>query len=282
MSRKTTPRSALSPSSASSKTAPKAGPKVDVAATKSSKNAVVQKVEIKLGSAAVKPAVAETKPVPVTAKPVMVETKPAPAPVSGRVNGSANGTQPAGQAARKPSNGQEATSQLLTRAEQDITTAIESLNNQMNAALTALAGLASAQVERGKAVVRTAPLDRATATFQRLVAEVVDDQLAEMLPPLIALRNEAGQWAAGSQIGSPEADFYRRNVETLDHVLNLAGVTSFDARPGQTFDPLIHLAVGESRRDDLTDGAVAECIQQGFRSGRGKVLSPARVRINRR
>jgi molecular chaperone GrpE (heat shock protein) len=211
-----------------------------------------------------------------------------------KANGSSNGSRTVGQAAATPgtllkgsgthvsSGGSETTNQLLTRAEQDIASAIDSLNNQMNTALTALAELASAKTEHGKAVVRTAPLDRATATFQRLVAEVVDDQLAEMLPPLIALRNETGQWAAGGEKDSPESDFHRRGVETLDHVLALAGVTSFDARPGQTFDPLIHLAVGESRRDDLADGAVAECLQPGFRSSRGKVLSPVRVRINRR
>ena len=179
-------------------------------------------------------------------------------------------------------SGSEATNQVLNRAERDIASAIDSLNNQMNAALTALAQLASAQADRGKPVVRTAPLDRATATFQRLVAEVVDDQLAEMLPPLITLRNENAQWAASGAKDAPETDFYRRSMETLDHVLTLAGVTSFDARPGQAFDPLIHLAVGECQREDLAAGTVAECLQPGFRSSRGKVLSAAKVRINRR
>lgn len=186
------------------------------------------------------------------------------------------------QAAKPSSEGNEGASGLLNRAEQGITTAIEILNEQMNTALTALAELASAQTDRGRVVVRTAPLDRATATFQRLVAEVVDDQLAEMLPPLIALRQEMAQWAAGGQDGSPEVDFHRRAVETIDHVLTLAGATSFDARPGQSFDPLIHLAIAETRREDLAEGAVAECVQPGFRSSRGKVLTPARVRINRR
>lgn len=211
--------------------------------------------------------------------------------VASRSNSSSHGSQTAqvsrhkgtaGTAAKGSSNGSDATSQLLNRAEQDILSAIESLNTQMNTALTALAGLASVQAERGRAVVRTAPLDRATATFQRLVSEVVDDQLGEMLPPLIALRNEMGQWAAGGQEGSPEAEFHQRGVQTLDHVLTLAGASSFDARPGQAFDPLIHLAVGEARREDLPEGAVVECIQAGFRSARGKVLTPARVRINRR
>jgi len=184
---------------------------------------------------------------------------------------------------------------ILARAEADINSAIDSLNNQMNTALATLTQLAAAHQERGKAVVRTAPLDRATATFQRLVAEVVDEHLSEMLPPLIALRNEMDQLGNGDgQASSPQAasssdadasadpEFCQHGVEILDHVLALAGVVSYGARTGETFDTLIHLAVGETRRGDLADGAVAELLQPGFRSSRGKVLVPAKVRVNRR
>ncbi|MCP4251459.1 MAG: hypothetical protein GY778_30860, partial [bacterium] len=71
-------------------------------------------------------------------------------------------------------------SEVLARAEADVTTAIETLNQHMNTALNTFTELASAQSGRGRAVVRTAPLDRATAAFQRIVAEVVDEQLAGM------------------------------------------------------------------------------------------------------
>jgi hypothetical protein len=274
MSRKTISRSSSPPSTAAPKPTAKARPKAAVPLTHAAKAATAAKTQSKV-SAASRPA--------------------APSPAPDRANGSHNGSHAAVTTIRPPSNGsplaakapepplngQQAASQLLNRAERDIATAIDSLNTQMNTALTALAELASAHAERGRAVVRTAPLDRATATFQRLVAEVVDDQLGEMLPPLIALRNEMAQWAAGGDNGSPEADFHRRGMETLDHVLALAGAASFDARPGQAFDPLIHLAVGETAREDLPAGAVAECIQAGFRSSRGKVLAPARIRINR-
>lgn len=178
--------------------------------------------------------------------------------------------------------------QLLSRAEADIAAAIEALNNQMNAALAKLTELASTQCGRGQVVVRTAPLDRATATFQRLVAEVVEDQQAEMLPPLIALRNELAQRAGGDGDGDGDAnpvqgdDFHQRGLETLDHVLQLAGVQSFTPRIGEPFDPLIHLAVGEARREDLEQGSVAETLQPGFRSTRGKVLAAARILVNRR
>ncbi len=176
--------------------------------------------------------------------------------------------------------------QLLSRAEADITAAIDALNNQMNAALEKLTELVSAESGRGHAVVRTAPLDRATATFQRLVSEVVEDQQAEMLPPLIALRNELAQRA--SLDGDPPQaegggdDFHQRGVEMLDHVLQLAGVQTFQPRIGERFDPLIHLAVGETWREDLEPGVVAETFQPGFRSTRGKVLAAARILVNRR
>ena len=173
--------------------------------------------------------------------------------------------------------------ELLTRLEGDITSVISVLNNQMNAALSSVGELARARSgDHARSVVRTAPLDRATATFKRLVAEMVDDQLAEMLPPLIAHRNEIAYAETENRASDLPEEFRRRAVETLDHVLALAGVQSYDARAGESFDPLIHLAVAESRRDDLSNGAIVEQIQGGFRSSRGKILVPAKVRVNRR
>lgn len=174
-------------------------------------------------------------------------------------------------------------SDVLARAEADIATAVESLNKQMSTAMATITELAVTQRGRGEAVVRTAPLDRATATFQRLIAEVVDEKLAEMLPPVISLRNELSQRAGahGSSDGA-DAEFCQRSLSMLDQVLASAEVRRYDARAGETFDPLIHLAVGEMNRHDLADGAVAEVIQSGFRSSRGKVIVPARVKVNRR
>ena len=173
--------------------------------------------------------------------------------------------------------------ELLTRLEGDITSVISVLNNQMNAALSSVGELARARSgDHARSVVRTAPLDRATATFKRLVAEMVDDQLAEMLPPLIAHRNEIAYTETENRTSDLPEEFRCRAAETLDHVLALAGVQSYDARTGESFDPLIHLAVAEIHREDLPNGAIVEQIQRGFRSSRGKILVPAKVRINRR
>jgi hypothetical protein len=174
---------------------------------------------------------------------------------------------------------------LLAKAEADIRAVIESLNQQMSTALTAMTELAvSHQKGRGGAVIRTAPLDRATATFQRLVAQVVEDHVSEMLPPLIALREEMDQRRPRDDgaSGDGDDDFWERGVAILDQVLASTHVSAYHARPGERFDPLIHLAVGETWREDLQDGAVAEPLRPGFRTAGGKVIVPARVKVNRR
>ena len=170
----------------------------------------------------------------------------------------------------------------IDRSSMDLAAAIDTLHSQMNAAMARIAELATIQANHNKVVIRTAPLDRATATFQRIVAEVVDDQLSEMLPPLVALRNElAGRAGAGTGAAG-DGESARRGCETLDHVLKIAGVQSYDPRPGEAVDPVIHLAVGETSRGDLPAGVVAETVQSGFRTARGKVIVPAKVRVNRR
>ena len=171
----------------------------------------------------------------------------------------------------------------IDRSSQDLAAAIDTLHSQMNAAMARIAELATIQANHNKVVIRTAPLDRATATFQRIVAEVVDDQLSEMLPPLVALRNElAGRAGADGAGDAGDGESARRGCETLDHVLKIAGAQSYDARPGEPVDPVIHLAVGETSRGDLPAGVVAETVQPGFRTARGKVIVPAKVRVNRR
>ncbi len=160
--------------------------------------------------------------------------------------------------------------------------ALESVQQQINQTLLSLKDLVAAQSVQGGANEGAITADRAAATFQRLVNEVVEDQLSQMLPPLVTLRNEMTQHAAApSTNGSGGVDFHRRGTETLDHVLTLAGAEAYEARPGEMCDPLIHLAVAETQRDDIPNGAVSEPLQPGFRTARGKVIGPARVRVNR-
>ncbi|MBN1491451.1 MAG: nucleotide exchange factor GrpE [Phycisphaerae bacterium] len=214
-------------------------------------------------------------------KAVTTKSKPkaASAKVPTKRAGGKRKPAPITRAASK-SHAADASADILARAEADIAAAVDSLNRQMSTAMATLTEVAVAQRGRGEAVIRTAPLDRATATFQRLVSEVVEDKLAEMLPPLIAIRNEMAQRAAAQN--GQDGEFFERGAAMLDQVLADADVRAYDARPGEVFDPLIHMAVAEASCGDLADGAVAELLQPGFRSIRGKVIVPARVKVNRR
>jgi hypothetical protein len=168
------------------------------------------------------------------------------------------------------------------KTEVDIATLLESVNTQLQTAMSMFEALGTAEKPDDR-LMRTTPLDRAAATFQRLVSEVVDDQLAGMLPPLVSLRTEMRQrqdQSNGSANG--DAEFYDRAGQMLDQVLAAADVQSFDARVGEQFDPVIHLAVGEETREDLNDGSVAAFLQPGYRFARGKVIVPAKIKVNRR
>ncbi len=86
------------------------------------------------------------------------------------------------------------------------------------------------RAERGKAEVRTArsiePRPRSSGWWQGVVET---HRYASRRSPW----ERTGQWAAGGEKDSAESDFHRRGLETLDHVLTQAGVTSFDARRGR-------------------------------------------------
>ena len=160
----------------------------------------------------------------------------------------------------------------------DVLVHVEQLSVQIGAAVETLAELAAAHARRSDDTVRTLPADRAAATFRRLVGESVDDHVGQMLPPLIALRNELAQRAdAGDASGDGLAE---RGRQTLDHVLALAEVTTYDARVGEPYDPLIHLGVEEVAVAGLSPGMVAEALQAGYRTAGGKVLVPARVKVS--
>ena len=188
-----------------------------------------------------------------------------------------------------PFSGDRSPTRLPDRTEADLTTMLDSLNNQVTSVVNASSERAITQRGRQEPVIRTKPVDRATAMFQRLVAEVLDDKLAEVLPALVALRGEMNQHsqrlavsALASSNPPEDRDFFDRGTAMLDQVLATLEVHPFQPRVGDPFDPLIHLAVGETKRDDLRDGVMAEVLSPGFRTARGKVIVTARVMVNRR
>lgn len=187
--------------------------------------------------------------------------------------------------ASKPKTITATPANLLARAEADMTMLLESLNTQMATAMNVFTTLAASQKGKHEAVIRTKPLDRATAMFQRLVNELVDDRIGEILPTVATLRNEMdqrAQAAQGQKGGDGAGEFFTRGTEMLDQVLTNLDVFAFQPQAGEAFDPLIHLAIGETNRSDLADDVVSEVFQPGFRSVRGKVVLAARVKVNRR
>jgi hypothetical protein len=79
----------------------------------------------------------------------------------------------------------------LDRAEKGLNAAIEALNNQMIAAIEAVTQIVKTRGDGGNAVVRTAPIDRATSMFRRLI-EVVDNQLANPSTPCCPAKRDGG------------------------------------------------------------------------------------------
>ncbi len=171
---------------------------------------------------------------------------------------------------------------ILSGSDRDPGQVIESLTDQVSVLMSTLKELGGEPGEQGQAVVRTAPLDRATASFHRLMTDVIAEQYVDVLPTLVNLRNEMASRARDDEERQSADDFHRRGTEMLDHALTVAQVERYEAREGDAFDPLIHAAVGETCRDELEEGTVGEAVSPGFRTNRGQLISPARVRINRR
>ncbi len=277
MSRKTTQAGRKASAAAGRKTPPK---------TRSKSNPKAQTAAAKRKAKAAKPP-AQRKVVPTAKKAAKkaAMTAPRKSTVASKKCPSATKRKRAtAKATARPAAAKAASTKILAKAEADIRSAVDSLNTQFGAAMDTLTALAVAQRGPTEAVLETAPLDRATAMFQRLVTDMLDEQLSDVLPTLVALRGEMSQRlsATSGDETQDDGDFYERGTEMLDQALAGAHVARYDVQPGDLFDPLIHLAVGEDHRPDLSNGAVAEARQPGIRTTGGKVIAQAQVNVNRR
>jgi molecular chaperone GrpE len=68
------------------------------------------------------------------------------------------------------------------------------------------------------------------------------------------------------------------NFAHLDGLLRLYGVTPFETKPGQPFDPALHEAVTHEETDTYPDGSITAEYQRGYRL-HDRVLRPALVRV---
>ncbi|MGC2290224.1 MAG: nucleotide exchange factor GrpE [Thermoplasmata archaeon] len=110
-------------------------------------------------------------------------------------------------------------------------------------------------------------------------AEVEANLLRRFIPLVEGFQNAE---AAGKSL--PTSDPLRRGLELLGHELDafLRSVAFAPvARIGEPFRPEEHEAVGESVGPrNISDGAVAEIVQQGYRF-QGGLLRPAKVLVAR-
>ena len=102
--------------------------------------------------------------------------------------------------------------------------------------------------------------------------------LLDMLP-LATIWSAAARCGEG---GKPEVSPPTSRQRETIHRAFLDALKRYDVTPisaGAAFDPALHEAVGQIRRDDTPPGAVAEVVQTGYREG-DRLLRPARVLVN--
>ena len=130
-------------------------------------------------------------------------------------------------------------------------------------------------------------MDETAKAFSRAVSEVVDRRLEEVLAPLAAVHQRLQEESLALGEASPPGPAEVRaaidgSIFELGKVLESLGGSSIVPQVGEPYDPLIHLAVGEASVPGAEDGVVARVVRQGYRSGRGRVVLPARVLVSRR
>lgn len=129
-------------------------------------------------------------------------------------------------------------------------------------------------------------LDQVMITIRRVIGEALDRSMERVLAPLVGVRLALSRpLEAGGVPSGPDGDLLRGSLaasaEELDRVLHLLGAEPYWPVPGEFFDPLIHREAGETRRDGLEPGAIVGVLQPGFKTGRGRVIAPAAVTVNR-
>jgi hypothetical protein len=132
-----------------------------------------------------------------------------------------------------------------------------------------------------------AGLDDLASTFARVAGEAVDRRLEDVLPAVAGLHDRlSSETRAMARDPEPPA---REDLEALlgdvvselSRVLRTLGGQFIVPEVGEPYDPLIHVAVGESPGGGPGTGLVAGVVRAGYRSARGRVVLPARVLLGR-
>jgi molecular chaperone GrpE (heat shock protein) len=130
-------------------------------------------------------------------------------------------------------------------------------------------------------------LDEVATSFRRAVSELIDRKLEDFLPAVAALYHRLYEESRSLAIDPDPPDredlqmVLAGAVQDLGKILKALGGSPISPQVGEPYDPLIHLAVGEAPSPGSGEGLVAGVVRQGTKSGRGRVLIPARVLLGR-
>ena len=77
-------------------------------------------------------------------------------------------------------------------------------------------------------------------------------------------------------------EFLTESLQKMGRILQDLGGGFISPQVGEPYDPVIHLAVGETEVPGAEEGTVAGVVRPGYKSSRGRVVLPARVLVGKR
>lgn len=106
----------------------------------------------------------------------------------------------------------------------------------------------------------------------------------QLLKAIIRIHRSMKKAFTGANFAAMDADqlrqLYQYTFEDLTDMLQQQGCDEFTSRPGDMFDPSIHLPRTEETDDPTLDHTVKQSIKSGFRKGT-KTLVPEQVIVYR-
>ena len=146
-----------------------------------------------------------------------------------------------------------------------------------------------------QAAYLTAEIENMQKRFMREASDIrkySNEDILKKVVPVLDTLTFALQAAAKARTGpSPDEALFSNKVfqsfihgveltaKQFEQVLESSGV-EFVNSLGQSFDPNLHEALGQSQNADLGDNVISEEFVRGFKLG-GRVIRPAKVLVNR-
>ncbi len=124
--------------------------------------------------------------------------------------------------------------------------------------------------------------------FTRSVSDLLDRKLEEIIPAVAGLyyRFEDELTALREEPDLPAREylqeFLSESLQKMGRILQELGGGFISPQVGEPYDPVIHLAVGETEVPGGQEGIVAGVVRPGYKSSRGRVVLPARVLVGKR